>query len=107
MISQAQLRQRREQLTREIEAFCPTTITIGAHADIKASRWSASSSAALQLAGFLPTTDLVVRIRRTLLAGITIKLEHTTFIEEGKQYRFERARDLKDDPCIVYECKAP
>lgn len=106
MISQAQLTQRRASASAAIQEVFATTITIGPHADLPAARWGSAKSAAGELAGFLATYDLAIRVDRAVLTGIPIVPERTQLTEGGKNYRVERIREAKGDPGLILECKA-
>lgn len=106
MISSTQLANLRQRATEQIEEVFPTTISIGAHANLPAARWSQGGSAGSELAGLLATYDLAIRVRLDVLTGIPVIPERTTIIEDGKTYRVERIRSAKGDPAIILECKA-
>lgn len=106
MISQVQIAQRRLQATQLVETAFATTITIGAHADLPAARWTHTTGADPEMAGLLGTHDIIFRVRTEVLTGITIEAERTIITEAGKNYRVKLVRSALGDPALVLACKA-
>lgn len=100
-----QLTRFRGRVQTELESLFPTTVRVGASADLAAARWTRSTGGTTELAGILPSCDVAFRIRRTLLAGITITPERTLVVEGAKTYRVLKVRDAIGDPALMLECK--